>query len=88
MASKQREWQLRKIAEGKCPRCGKPNPGTVKAACPDCLPAFRAWRRDYLRRRHLRLAALVDRGQLLERQVEVLKRGIAMAVEGTQDASG
>ncbi len=35
MASRQREWQLKQVAAGKCKQCGKPR-NLYAAYCDDC----------------------------------------------------
>lgn len=35
--SRQREWQLRKIAEGRCRTCGKVRQGRSRNLCDECL---------------------------------------------------
>lgn len=42
--SRQREWQIKKIAEGKCSSCGKPRT-LSKYVCNDCLKKRREYQR-------------------------------------------
>lgn len=54
---RQRNWQLRKVAEGLCPRCGderrdlNPRTGKPYAYCPQCRPVVAAEMKAQMARR-------------------------------------
>ena len=55
--SRQQNWQLRKVAEGLCPRCGdgtrdrNPRTGKPYAYCPQCRPVVAAEMKVLMARR-------------------------------------
>lgn len=58
--SRQQNWQLRKVAEGLCPRCGEgprdrnPRTGKPYAYCPQCRPVVAAEMKALMARRRAR----------------------------------